>query len=88
MGGVGRRAAAVVDGVLACAVEALLRGATQVTTDTARVPALQRCIAVRHALVVKGLPSERLFLGALKLRRRARNDAAWLPRMQLALGTN
>ncbi len=69
-------------------MEALLRGATQVTTDSARELALQRGIAVRDALVAKGLPSERLFLAAPKLRASGEEDAAWSPRVQLALGTN
>jgi Domain of Unknown Function (DUF748) len=69
-------------------MEALLRGATQVTTDSARELALQRGIAVRDALVAKGLPSERLFLAAPKLRVSGEDDAAWSPRVQLALGTN
>ena len=69
-------------------MEALLRGATPVTTDSARELALQRGIAVRDALVAKGLPSERLFLAAPKLRASGEDDAAWSPRVQLALGTN
>ena len=69
-------------------MEALLRGATIVSSDTARELALQRGIAVRDALVAKGLPSERLFLGAPKLRASGEDVAAWSPRVQLALGTN
>ena len=69
-------------------MEALLRGATIVSSDTARELALQRGIAVRDALVAKGLPSERLFLAAPKLRASGEEDAAWSPRVQLALSTN
>jgi hypothetical protein len=69
-------------------MEALLRGATIVSSDTARELALQRGIAVRDALIAKGLPSERLFLAAPKLRASGEDDAAWSPRVQLALGTN
>ncbi len=69
-------------------METLLRGAMQVTTDSARELALQRGIAVRDALVAKGLPSERLFLAAPKLRASGEDDAAWSPRVQLVLGTN
>ncbi len=69
-------------------MEALLRGATLVSSDSARELALQRGIAVRDALVAKGLPSERLFLAAPKLRVSGEDDAAWSPRVQLALGTN
>jgi uncharacterized protein involved in outer membrane biogenesis len=69
-------------------MEALLRGATIVSSDSARELALQRGIAVRDALVAKGLPSERLFLAAPKLRASGEDDAAWSPRVQLALSTN
>jgi hypothetical protein len=43
---------------------------------------------VRDALVAKGLPSERLFLAAPKLRASAEEDKDWSPRVQLALSTN
>ena len=69
-------------------METLLRNATLVTTDTARELALQRGLAVRDALIAKGLPSERLFLAAPKLRASGEDDAAWTPRVQLALGTD
>jgi hypothetical protein len=69
-------------------MEALLRGATIVSSDTARELALQRGIAVRDALVATGLPSERLFLAAPKVRAPGEGEAAWSPRVQLALGTS
>jgi uncharacterized protein involved in outer membrane biogenesis len=69
-------------------MEALLRGATPVTPDSARELALQRGVAVRDALIAKGLPSERMFLAAPKLRTTTETDAAWSPRAQLALATN
>jgi uncharacterized protein involved in outer membrane biogenesis len=69
-------------------MEALLRSATLVTTDTARELALQRGLAVRDALVAKGLPSERLFLAAPRLRASGEDDAAWSPRVQLTLSAN
>jgi Domain of Unknown Function (DUF748) len=69
-------------------MESLLRAATIVSSDSARELALQRGLAVRDALVAKGLPSERLFLAAPKLRASGEDDAAWSPRVQLALGTN
>jgi len=69
-------------------MEALLRAATLVTTDTARELALQRGLAVRDALVAKGLPSERLFIAAPRLRASGEDDAAWSPRVQLTLSTN
>ena len=69
-------------------MEALMRNAVVVSTDTARELALQRGLAVRDALIAKGLPSERLFLAAPKLRASGEDDAAWSPRVQLALSTN
>ena len=69
-------------------MESLLRNATVVSTDTAHELALQRGLAVRDALIAKGLPSERLFLAAPKLRASGEDDAAWSPRVQLALSTN
>jgi Domain of Unknown Function (DUF748) len=83
-----RNAIGIARDIPAAEREALLRGATPVTTDNARELALQRGIAVRDALVAKGLPSERLFLAAPKLRASGEDDAAWSPRVQLALGTN
>jgi hypothetical protein len=68
-------------------MEALLLRHTLVTDDTARELALQRGLAVRDALIAAGLPSERLFLAAPKLRVSGEDDAAWTPRVQLSLGT-
>jgi uncharacterized protein involved in outer membrane biogenesis len=72
----------------AAEMEALLMKATIVSTDSARELALQRGLAVRDALVAKGLPSERLFLAAPKLRASGEDDGAWSPRVQLSLSTN
>lgn len=69
-------------------MEALLKAHTVVTTDAMRELALQRGLAVRDALLAKGLPGERLFLAAPKLRASGEEDAAWTPRVQLSLGTN
>jgi hypothetical protein len=69
-------------------MEALLKARAPVTTEAMRALALQRGIAVRDALIAKGLPSERLFLAAPKLRVSGENDAAWTPRVQLSLSTN
>jgi uncharacterized protein involved in outer membrane biogenesis len=66
-------------------MEALLRGRTVVTADAMRELALQRGLAVRDALVAQGLPAERLFLAAPKLRASGEDDAAWSPRVQLEL---
>jgi len=69
-------------------MEALLKARAPVTTEAMRALALQRGIAVRDALIAKGLPSERLFLAAPKLRVSGEDDAAWTPRVQLSLSTN
>ena len=69
-------------------MEALLKTRTQVSDDAMRELALQRGLAVRDALIAKGLPSERLFLAAPKLRAAAEDTAAWTPRVQLSLSTN
>lgn len=66
-------------------MEALLRQATVVGTESARELALQRGLVVRDALIAKGLPSERLFIAAPRLRAAGDDDAAWSPRAQLAL---
>jgi len=66
-------------------MEALLKARTLVTADAMRELALQRGLAVRDTLLAKGLPGERLFLAAPKLRASGEEDAAWTPRVQLAL---
>ncbi len=68
-------------------MEALLRASYVVNVDNARELALQRGLAVRDALIAKGLPSDRLFLAAPKLRASGEDDAHWTPRVQLSLGT-
>ncbi len=68
-------------------MEALLKSRLVVSTEVMRELALQRGIAVRDALIAKGLPSERLFLAAPKLRASGEEDAAWTPRVQLSLST-
>ena len=69
-------------------MEALLKARAPVTDEAMRELALQRGIAVRDALLAKGLTSERLFLAAPKLRASGEGDAAWTPRVQLALSVN
>ena len=69
-------------------MEALLKTRIVVTADAMRELALQRGLAVRDALIAQGLPSERLFLAAPKLRASGEDDAAWSPRVQLALTVN
>jgi hypothetical protein len=63
-----------------------LMQATAVGPDSARELALQRGLAVRDALVAKGLPAERLFLAAPKLRGGDGDaGATWVPRVLLSL---
>ena len=69
-------------------MEALLKTRLLVTEEAMRELALQRGITVRDALIAKGLPSERLFLAAPKLRVSGEDDAKWTPRVQLTLSTN
>lgn len=69
-------------------METLLKARAPVTEEAMRALALQRGIAVRDALMAKGLPSERLFLAAPKLRVSGEEDASWTPRVQLSLSTN
>lgn len=69
-------------------MEALLRQGVAVGTDAMRELALKRGLAVRDALIAKGLPGERLFLAAPKLRVAGDGEVGWTPRVQLALSTN
>ena len=69
-------------------MEALLKTRTPVSDDAMRELALQRGLAVRDALIAKGLTSEQLFLAAPKLRAAAEDTATWSPRVQLTLSTN
>ena len=69
-------------------MESMLRAATVVSNESARELALQRGLAVRDALIAKGLPGERLFLAAPKVRGSGEGDGAWTPRVQLLLSTN
>ena len=72
----------------AAEMETLLKSRLIVDEEAMRELALQRGIAVRDALIAKGLPSERLLLAAPKLRASGEGDAAWTPRVQLSLSTN
>lgn len=69
-------------------METLLKAALRPNDDAMRELALQRGLAVRDALIARGLPSERLFLAAPKLRTTAEAEAGWKPRVQLSLSTN
>jgi hypothetical protein len=62
--------------------EARLKARIPVDSDAMRELALQRAVAVRDALVAKGLPAERLFLAAPKGKG---DDGAWVPSVKLGL---
>jgi uncharacterized protein involved in outer membrane biogenesis len=75
--------------VPAAEMEARLRAAVVISTDSARDLALQRSLAVRGALAERGLPVERLFLAAPRVRLAAEgDDTAWVPRAELAVTAN
>ena len=70
-------------------MEALLRANVRAGPEAMRELALQRGLAVRDALLAKGLPGERLFVGDPKVRAggaRA-DDPAWAPQVKLTLDT-
>jgi uncharacterized protein involved in outer membrane biogenesis len=69
-------------------MEALLRQSMVVDADTMRELALQRGVAVRDALVARGLPVGRLFLAAPRLHAPGEGDGAWSPRAQLSLAVH
>ena len=69
-------------------MEALLKARAPVTEEAMRALALQRGIAVRDALLAKGLTSERLFLAAPKLHVAGEDKAPWTPRVQLSLSVD
>jgi len=83
-----RNAVGFVKDIPGSEMEALLKSRLAVGDEAMRELALQRGIAVRDALIAKGLPSERLFLAAPRLRGANEQDPAWTPRVQLALTTN
>jgi hypothetical protein len=64
-------------------METLLRKDVAVSDETMRQEALARAIAVRDALVAKGVSSDRLFLAAPSLH--AADAGPWTPRATLAL---
>jgi hypothetical protein len=61
-------------------MEALLLASLSVDADNVRQLALNRSLAVREYLSAHQVPTERLFLGAVKT---APTDAAWQPRVEL-----
>jgi hypothetical protein len=64
-------------------MEEMLRRNVQVNDEAMRQEALARAIAVRDALVAKGISSDRVFLAAPNLH--AAGTDAWTPRATLAL---
>ncbi len=66
-------------------MEALLKTVIPVTDTVMRQLALQRGLVVRDGLIAKGLPSDRLFIGAPKPRLAGGDSAAWTPSAQLVL---
>ena len=66
-------------------MDALLRRNVPVNDETMRQQALARAIAVRDALVSKGISSERLFLAAPSLHAAGADAAPWKPQATLAL---
>jgi hypothetical protein len=64
-------------------MEEMLRKNVPVNDEAMRQEALSRAIAVRDALIAKGIPSDRLFLAAPSLH--AAGADAWTPRATLAL---
>ena len=68
-------------------MEAMLSKNVKVSPEAMRELALQRGLAVRDALVAKGLASERVFLGDPKLRAGDTADATWAPQVKLTLDT-
>jgi hypothetical protein len=77
-----RNALGLVKDLPADEMEALLKAHIAADGDAMRELALQRAVAVRDALVGKGLPSERLFLAAPKGKG---DNSAWAPSVTLGL---
>ncbi len=73
-------------------MEAMLKARIVVTDESMRELALQRGLAVRDALIGKGLPSGRLFIASPKVRAADQNAgdkaATWSPSAKLSLANN
>ncbi len=65
-------------------MEALLRKNVVVNDETMRQQALARALAVRDALIAKGVSSDRLFLAAPGLHAAGADAAPWTPRATLS----
>ena len=66
-------------------MESMLRANVAVTDETVRQQALARAIAVRDALIAKGVSSDRLFLAAPSLHAAGADATPWKPQATLAL---
>ena len=66
-------------------MEDLLRKNVAVSDEAMRQQALARAIAVRDALIAKGIASDRLFLAAPSLHAAGADATSWTPRATLAL---
>ena len=66
-------------------MEELLRRNVAVSDDAMRQQALARAIAVRDALIAKGITSDRLFLAAPSLHTAGADATPWTPRATLVL---
>ena len=65
-------------------MEALLLASVPVSDDLLQALAVERGVVVRDDLLARGVPVNRLFLGAPKT---LRNEGAWAPSAELLLGT-
>jgi hypothetical protein len=66
-------------------MEAMLKARLTAGDEAMRELALQRGLAVRDALMAKGLPSERLFIASPKALPSGEGGAGWVPKAQLSL---
>jgi outer membrane protein OmpA-like peptidoglycan-associated protein len=66
-------------------MEAMLARNVSVNDEAMRQQALARAIAVRDALIAKGIPTDRLFLAAPSLHAAGADATPWTPRATLAL---
>lgn len=72
----------------------LLLDSYAVSDEQMRELALQRSVAVRDALIAKGVPNARMFLSSPKLHQSSGSEAgeggkapAWTPKVELSLST-
>jgi len=80
-----RNALGLARDIPAAEMEALLLPTMPAPPEALRELALQRAVAVREALLAKGLAGERLFLAAPRLHERRADEPAWVPHAELQL---